>query len=145
MLRLSGQLEAERVFERGDDPGRTGFEQPQISGHTIFGCLGSQEIFEQPGWCVVVSRELMDGSGDGADILNGGDGNDVVLTHISEFNTAPTLATIGNQTVDEGVSLTFTAVGSDVDVPPQPLTYSLDAGAPALFDDMRELPALVRR
>lgn len=58
----------------------------------------------------------------------GSTGNDVVLTHT---NTAPTLGTIGDQTVSEGSLLTFTATATDVDTRAQALTFSLDAGAPA--------------
>jgi VCBS repeat-containing protein len=43
-------------------------------------------------------------------------------------NDPPTLAPIGNKTVNETSLLTFTAVGSDVDVPAQPLGYSLING-----------------
>ncbi|HET9252233.1 MAG TPA: putative Ig domain-containing protein, partial [Candidatus Eisenbacteria bacterium] len=38
---------------------------------------------------------------------------------------------IGNKTVNEGVLLSFTATATDADVPPQGLTFSLGAGAPA--------------
>jgi hypothetical protein len=38
---------------------------------------------------------------------------------------------IGNKSVNEGVLLTFTATATDTDAPPQTLTFSLDAGAPA--------------
>ena len=44
-------------------------------------------------------------------------------------NDAPVLDPIGNQTVPEGSTLTFTASASDIDVPPDTLTFSL-AGAP---------------
>ncbi len=46
-------------------------------------------------------------------------------------NTPPTLSLIGNKIVDEGVLLTFTAVANDTNQPPQTLTFSLLAGAPA--------------
>ncbi len=45
-------------------------------------------------------------------------------------NHKPVLAPIGNKTVNEGTTLTFTASASDLDAG-QTLTYSLDAGAPA--------------
>ncbi len=45
-------------------------------------------------------------------------------------NTAPSLASIPNLTVALGQSVAFDAVGTDFDVPAQPLAYSLDAGAP---------------
>jgi hypothetical protein len=44
-------------------------------------------------------------------------------------NTAPVLAAITPQTVNEGVLLTFTASAADADLPANPLTYSL-IGAP---------------
>src|SRR5262245_44046400 len=50
---------------------------------------------------------------------------------VNEVNSAPTLATIANQTVNEGSLLTVTASGSDTDVPANTLTYSLEPGAPA--------------
>jgi Putative Ig domain/RTX calcium-binding nonapeptide repeat (4 copies)/PKD domain len=58
----------------------------------------------------------------------GGDGNDVVLTHI---NTPPVLGAIGNRTLDEETLLSFTATAADVDAPPGALSFSLDAGSPA--------------
>src|SRR5437899_1658273 len=45
-------------------------------------------------------------------------------------NQPPVLATIGNKTVDEELSLAFTATATDPDAG-QTLTFSLDAGAPA--------------
>jgi hypothetical protein len=45
-------------------------------------------------------------------------------------NTAPVLAAIGNRSVDEETELTFTVTATDIDVPEQDLTFSLD-GAPA--------------
>ncbi|MFM1942668.1 MAG: hypothetical protein RI897_1650 [Verrucomicrobiota bacterium] len=50
---------------------------------------------------------------------------------VTEKNQAPTLQALSNQTVVAGETLSFTAVGSDADLPRQVLTYSLDAGAPA--------------
>jgi hypothetical protein len=49
---------------------------------------------------------------------------------VPEVNTAPSLVPIGDQSVDEGQTLEFVAVGSDDDLPKQSLVYSLDAGAP---------------
>jgi hypothetical protein len=43
----------------------------------------------------------------------------------------PTLAAIGNKTVNELALLSFTATATDPDIPPQTLTFSLGAGAPA--------------
>jgi len=50
---------------------------------------------------------------------------------VNNENAAPVLASIGNQVVHEGDLLTFTALATDADVPPDTLTFSLDAGAPA--------------
>jgi hypothetical protein len=58
----------------------------------------------------------------------GGTGNDVVLTHV---NTAPVLDPIPDQTVLEGDTLNVTAHATDVDAPPDVLTFSLDPGAPS--------------
>ena len=51
---------------------------------------------------------------------------------VGEVNDAPVLAAIGNQTVNEGATLSFTASASDADLPSQALTYSLDAASLAL-------------
>ena len=45
-------------------------------------------------------------------------------------NLPPSLAAIGNKTIDEGSMLTFTAIGADPDGPAQRLTYSLDPDPP---------------
>jgi hypothetical protein len=50
---------------------------------------------------------------------------------VSEKNETPVLAAFSNQSVTEGQLVAFTASASDVDVPAQTLTFSLDAGAPA--------------
>jgi hypothetical protein len=46
---------------------------------------------------------------------------------VNDTNVAPVLAAIGNQSVNEGATLTFTASATDADVPANTLTYSLDA------------------
>ncbi|HXI50726.1 MAG TPA: putative Ig domain-containing protein, partial [Candidatus Saccharimonadales bacterium] len=46
-------------------------------------------------------------------------------------NSPPLLAPIGNKSVNEGVTLSFTASATDTDTPPQTLTFTLDAGAPS--------------
>jgi len=46
-------------------------------------------------------------------------------------NTPPTLALIGDKTVNEGSLLTFTCVAGDTNVPAQTLTFSLDPVAPS--------------
>ena len=48
---------------------------------------------------------------------------------VGEVNVAPVLDAIGNQSVDEGVELTFTATATDTDDPPDTLTFSLDAAS----------------
>jgi hypothetical protein len=53
------------------------------------------------------------------------------LATVLNFNAAPSLAVIPDQTIDEGTLLTFTASATDSDQPPQTLTFSLGAGAPA--------------
>lgn len=53
-----------------------------------------------------------------------------ITVTVNEVNAAPVLAPIGNKTVDELTVLSFSASGSDVDVPAQTLAYSL-VGAPA--------------
>lgn len=50
---------------------------------------------------------------------------------VNEVNQPPSLAPIGDRTVNEGELLTFTAVGVDADLPANTLTYSLADGAPA--------------
>jgi hypothetical protein len=49
---------------------------------------------------------------------------------VNELNSAPVLDPIGNKTIGEGSTLSFTATASDADLPGQTLTFSLDAGAP---------------
>ena len=46
---------------------------------------------------------------------------------VNDINVAPVLAAIGNQTVDELATLTFTATATDSDLPADTLTFSLDA------------------
>jgi len=50
---------------------------------------------------------------------------------VNEVNVAPVLGAIGNQSGDELVELTFTALATDADVPADTLTYSLAAGFPS--------------
>lgn len=57
--------------------------------------------------------------------------SEAVTITVTEVNQAPVLAPIGPKSVNEGSLLTFTALGSDADLPVQTLTYSLAAGAPA--------------
>ena len=50
---------------------------------------------------------------------------------VNKVNRPPVLAAIRAKTVSEGSLLTFTATATDPDLPPQALTFTLDAGAPA--------------
>ena len=50
---------------------------------------------------------------------------------VNGVNDAPTLNAVANQTVYVGSTLSFTAVGSDLDQPPQTLTYSLTGSVPS--------------
>ncbi|MBP7694662.1 MAG: tandem-95 repeat protein, partial [Anaerolineales bacterium] len=65
---------------------------------------------------------------DGAPAL---DDFETITVNVAEVNAAPVLAAIGNQSVNEGAALTFTASATDADLPANTLTFSLDAGAPA--------------
>ena len=49
---------------------------------------------------------------------------------VAPVNDVPTIAPIPDQTVHVGNTLTFTAIGSDIDVPAQTLTYSLAGAVP---------------
>ncbi|MCK5014024.1 MAG: hypothetical protein KAS66_09400, partial [Candidatus Omnitrophica bacterium] len=51
---------------------------------------------------------------------------------VADINTAPVLSAIGNQSVDELATLTFTATATDADLPADTLTFSLDAASIAL-------------
>ena len=62
------------------------------------------------------------------------DDQEVTLT-VTEVNIPPVLDEIGDQTVVEGVELTFTATATDEDIPAQTLTFSLkDAPVGAEID-----------
>src|SRR6185369_8008746 len=50
---------------------------------------------------------------------------------VLESHTPPKLAAITNRTIAEGVLLTFTNLASDLDLPPQQLTFTFGPGAPA--------------
>jgi hypothetical protein len=54
---------------------------------------------------------------------------ETITVTVAEVNVAPVLGAIGNQSVDEGSTLSFTAAASDHDVPANTLTFSL-VGAP---------------
>ena len=61
----------------------------------------------------------------------GGTDSATVTVNVTAVNDAPVLAPIGAKNVDEGALLSFTATATDIDLPPNSLSYSLDAGAPA--------------
>ncbi|HSL54519.1 MAG TPA: DNA/RNA non-specific endonuclease, partial [Pyrinomonadaceae bacterium] len=50
---------------------------------------------------------------------------------VNAANDAPTLNAIANQNINVGDTLTFTAVGADLDLPPQTLSYSLEGTVPS--------------
>jgi hypothetical protein len=50
---------------------------------------------------------------------------------VTPVNSAPTLAVVSDRTISEQSTLTFTASAGDLDLPPDALTFSLGAGAPA--------------
>jgi len=54
-----------------------------------------------------------------------------VSIQVAPVNDAPVLEPLGDREVDEGKTLSFTAAATDVDVPAEPHTFSLVAGAPA--------------
>ena len=56
---------------------------------------------------------------------------ETITVTVSEVNTAPALAVIPDQSVNEGNTLTVTASATDSDVPANSVTYSLEPGAPA--------------
>jgi endonuclease G len=50
---------------------------------------------------------------------------------VNSVNDAPSLNAIANQNINVGANLSFTAVGSDIDLPPQTLSYSLQGTVPS--------------
>src|SRR5439155_767596 len=56
---------------------------------------------------------------------------DLFAIHVAEVNTAPVLAPIADQSVNEGALLQLTAIATDADLPANALSFSLDSGAPA--------------
>src|SRR5262249_32680369 len=55
---------------------------------------------------------------------------ETITVTVNEVNVAPILGAIGNKTVDEQTTLSFTAHATDSDLPVNTLTFSL-VGAPA--------------
>jgi probable HAF family extracellular repeat protein len=56
---------------------------------------------------------------------------ETITVTVNEVPQAPSLAPIAEQTVEAGQLLTFTAVGTDLDIPASELTYSLQGTVPA--------------
>ena len=59
------------------------------------------------------------------------DNSETIMVTVDEVNVAPVLDLVGDQTVDEQTLLSFTATASDVDLPPNTLTFSLAGTVPA--------------
>ena len=78
-----------------------------------------------PGLYPVTVRVTDDGGVPGLD-----DFETIDIT-VNEVNVAPVLDPIGNQSIDEGSLLSFTATAMDADIPANTLTFSLDSGAPS--------------
>ena len=57
--------------------------------------------------------------------------SETITVTVGEVNQAPVLGAIGDQSIDEGSTLSFTATATDDDTPANTLTFSLGAGAPA--------------
>ena len=55
---------------------------------------------------------------------------ETISVSVGEVNNAPVLAPIGDRFINEDNLLTFTASATDVDLPANELTFSLDPGAP---------------
>jgi len=77
----------------------------------------------------------LDFNGDDAFSWDGSDGRDysgapaLVNLTVTPVNDPPILSAVGNQSVNEGQELSFTATASDQDLPAQTLTFSLDAAS----------------
>ncbi len=56
---------------------------------------------------------------------------ETITIAVSEINSAPVLAALTNRLISAGSTLSFTVAATDVDLPIQPLTFSLQPGAPA--------------
>jgi hypothetical protein len=86
-------------------------------------------ISEATGAFSWMPSESQDGSHEVSVTLSDGELSDseTIIITVNEVNNAPVLAAIGNKSVEEGAELTFTATTTDLDVPSQTLSYSLDA------------------
>ncbi len=99
-----------------------------------------QKIVSRSGWSSGNSMVLMvTGTGERVAESYNGDQNGAPLLHVEYVagdvppaeNQPPVLAPIGDQSVNEGVELIFTAMATDPDLPGDTMTFSLDPGAPA--------------
>ena len=59
------------------------------------------------------------------------DDSETITVTVDEVNLAPVLDPVGNQSIGEGFLLNFTATATDVDLPPNTLTFSLAGAVPA--------------
>ena len=102
------------------DPG----EPAGASIHPVTGLFNWTPTEAQgPGVYPVTVRVTDDGSPNLSDF-------ETINITVDEVNLAPVLDPIGDQSGDELTEISFTASASDVDLPPNTLTYSLDPGAP---------------
>ena len=101
----------------------------QVQGEPIAGTLGQPQSFAitnfTPGTTYPTAVKVLDEAGHVSELSNV-----VSATTSTGGNHAPVLAVIGNQHVDEGQLLTFTARATDSDIPANVLTFSL-LNAPA--------------
>jgi len=92
-----------------------------------------QEITDRLGWSGGNSLAILI-TGTGERTAESFDGSQLgaPLLHVEYLlpGQSPVLAAIGNQSVDEGNLLSFTAAATGADSPGNILTFSLDAGAP---------------
>ncbi|MCW0484984.1 Ig-like domain-containing protein, partial [Gaoshiqia sediminis] len=81
---------------------------------------------ESQGGAVYPVTVTVTDNGTGPDNLS--DSETINIT-VAEVNTAPVLGAIGNKNVNEQSTLSFTATATDLDLPAQTLTFSLDAAS----------------
>ena len=95
-----------------------------MSGVVIFGVT-----VDDPPTTLILTNTASIGD-DGANGVDATPANNTA-TDVNIVGVPPVLEPIGNQNVNEGVTLTFTATATDGNAPPEILTFSLDAGAPS--------------
>ncbi len=74
-----------------------------------------------------ISITIDDGDEDASGALTG-----TITLDVTPVNDSPVLGAIGDQSIDELATLTFTATATDIDLPGDTLTYTLDASSIAL-------------